>query len=69
MPFFRISISNRIFGCKWTMAISFIAYMPFIVSQLFPHAYTLIPSGLAVGFGERLSLHVSLSNSQIAFFD
>lgn len=41
------------------MAISFIAYMPFIVSQLFPHAYTLIPSGLAVGFGKKGKLHFS----------
>lgn len=42
---------NRIFGCKWTMALSFIAYMPFILSQLYPRLYTMIPSGLAVGFG------------------
>lgn len=41
----------RTFGCKWTMALSFIAYMPFILSQLYPRLYTMIPSGLAVGFG------------------
>lgn len=34
------------------MAISFIAYMPFIIAQLYPRSYTLIPSGLAVGFGK-----------------
>lgn len=39
------------FGCKWTMALSFIAYMPFILSNLYPRLYTMIPSGLAVGFG------------------
>lgn len=43
---------SRWFGCKWTMAISFIAYMPFIIAQLYPRAFTLIPSGLAVGFGK-----------------
>lgn len=42
---------RRTFGCKWTMALSFIAYMPFILSQLYPRMYTMIPSGLAVGFG------------------
>lgn len=47
-----VSIWNhRVFGCKWTMALSFIAYMPFILSQLYPRIYTMIPSGLAVGFG------------------
>lgn len=33
------------------MALSFIAYMPFILSQLYPRLWTMIPSGLAVGFG------------------
>lgn len=42
---------RRMFGCKWTMALSFIAYMPFILSNLYPRLYTMIPSGLAVGFG------------------
>lgn len=27
------------------------AYMPFIIAQFFPRLYTLIPAGLAVGFG------------------
>lgn len=38
-------------GCKWSIAISFIAYMPFIGAQFYPQIYTLIPAGLAVGFG------------------
>lgn len=46
-----IVIGCRIFGCKWTMALSFITYMPFILSNLYPRLYTMIPSGLAVGFG------------------
>lgn len=33
------------------MAVSFIAYMPFIAAQFYPSVYTLIPSGFAVGFG------------------
>lgn len=33
------------------MALSFIAYMPFILSQLYPRMWVMIPSGLAVGFG------------------
>lgn len=33
------------------MALSFITYMPFILAQLYPKLYTMIPSGLAVGFG------------------
>lgn len=38
-------------GCKWTIALSFIAYMPFIAAQFYPKLYTLIPAGLMVGFG------------------
>ncbi|CAG9859607.1 unnamed protein product [Phyllotreta striolata] len=38
-------------GTKWTIALSFILYMPFILSQFHPAFYTLIPSGLAVGLG------------------
>lgn len=30
---------------------SFVAYMPYIAAQFFPRFYTLIPAGLAVGFG------------------
>ncbi|XP_058794594.1 UNC93-like protein [Phymastichus coffea] len=38
-------------GCKWTIAMSFVAYMPFIAAQFYPRFYTMIPSGLAVGLG------------------
>lgn len=37
--------------CKWTVAISFVTYMPFIISQFYPKFYTMIPSGLLVGLG------------------
>uniref|UniRef100_A0A182TP89 UNC93-like protein n=1 Tax=Anopheles melas TaxID=34690 RepID=A0A182TP89_9DIPT len=38
-------------GCKWTIVVSFVAYMPYIAAQFYPSFATLIPSGLAVGFG------------------
>ncbi|CAK1551241.1 unnamed protein product [Leptosia nina] len=38
-------------GCKWTVAVSFIAYMPFIIAQFYPHLHTLVPAGMMVGFG------------------
>ncbi|XP_041979538.1 UNC93-like protein [Aricia agestis] len=38
-------------GCKWTVALSFIAYMPFIAAQFYPHLHTLVPAGMMVGFG------------------
>ena len=38
-------------GCKWAVAVSFIAYMPFIGAQFYPKFYTMIPAGLLVGFG------------------
>lgn len=41
----------RMFGCKWAIALSFITYMPFIGAQFYPKIYTLLPAGLAVGFG------------------
>uniref|UniRef100_A0A182MYP9 UNC93-like protein n=1 Tax=Anopheles dirus TaxID=7168 RepID=A0A182MYP9_9DIPT len=41
----------RHLGCKWTIVVSFIAYMPYIAAQFYPSFATLIPSGLAVGFG------------------
>ncbi|XP_052873170.1 UNC93-like protein [Anopheles cruzii] len=41
----------RFLGCKWTVVVSFIAYMPYIAAQFYPSFATLIPSGLAVGFG------------------
>ncbi|KAL6435483.1 hypothetical protein ACFW04_005450 [Cataglyphis niger] len=38
-------------GCKWTMCVSILAYMPFIASQFYPKFYTMIPAGLSVGLG------------------
>ncbi|KAJ0176488.1 hypothetical protein K1T71_007667 [Dendrolimus kikuchii] len=38
-------------GCKWAVAVTFIAYMPFIVAQFYPRLYTLVPAGMMVGFG------------------
>lgn len=31
--------------------VSFVAYMPYLAAQFYPRFYTLIPAGLAVGFG------------------
>lgn len=33
------------------MSLAFITYMPFVAAQFHPTAYTLIPTGLAVGIG------------------
>ncbi|XP_060803241.1 UNC93-like protein [Amyelois transitella] len=38
-------------GCKWAVAVSFVAYMPFIAAQFYPRLYTLVPAGMMVGFG------------------
>ncbi|XP_015108923.1 UNC93-like protein [Diachasma alloeum] len=38
-------------GCKWTISVSFVTYMPFIAAQFYPRFYTMIPAGLAVGLG------------------
>jgi len=57
--YFSLILSNvflpvvmiRMMGCKWAMAVSFIAYMPFIGAQFYPKFYTMIPAGLLVGLG------------------
>ncbi|CAH1121756.1 unnamed protein product [Ceutorhynchus assimilis] len=41
----------RWLGAKWTISLAFVAYMPFIMAQFYPKFYTMIPAGLAVGFG------------------
>ncbi len=41
----------RWIGCKWTIAISFLTYIPFIAAQFYPRFYTLVPAALAVGLG------------------
>ncbi|CAH1156082.1 unnamed protein product [Phaedon cochleariae] len=38
-------------GTKWTIAISLITYMPFILSQFYPSFYTMIPAAIAMGLG------------------
>ncbi|KAF5288409.1 hypothetical protein FQR65_LT12022 [Abscondita terminalis] len=48
---FLPTIVIKWFGCKWTVALSFITYVPFIASQFYPQFYTMIPSGIFVGFG------------------
>ncbi|KAL0882970.1 hypothetical protein ABMA27_016462 [Loxostege sticticalis] len=37
------------FGTKWAIALSFVAYMPYIAAQLYPRFWTLIPTGLLLG--------------------
>ncbi|KAL0838653.1 hypothetical protein ABMA28_016729 [Loxostege sticticalis] len=57
--YFSLIISNILLpavvikwlGCKWAVALSFIAYMPFIAAQFYPKLYTLVPAGMMVGFG------------------
>ncbi|PSN52296.1 UNC93-like protein [Blattella germanica] len=57
--YFALILSNvflpvvmiRYLGCKWAIALSFIAYMPYIGAQFHATYYTMIPAGLLVGFG------------------
>lgn len=44
-------LNTRLLGCKWTIALSFITYMPFIIAQFYPRMWTLVPGGAAVGLG------------------
>ncbi|XP_015605268.1 UNC93-like protein isoform X2 [Cephus cinctus] len=44
-------VAIKYLGCKWTMALSLITYMPYIAAQFHPTAYTLIPAAVAVGLG------------------
>ncbi|KAK5645591.1 hypothetical protein RI129_006891 [Pyrocoelia pectoralis] len=48
---FLPTIVIKWFGCKWTIALAILTYIPFIASQFHPRFYTMIPSGLFVGFG------------------
>ncbi|XP_018566414.1 UNC93-like protein isoform X2 [Anoplophora glabripennis] len=41
----------RWLGAKWTMAVAFIIYMPFILAQFYPRFFTMIPAGLLIGLG------------------
>ncbi|KAJ9595724.1 hypothetical protein L9F63_013087, partial [Diploptera punctata] len=38
-------------GCKWTLVVSLVAYMPYIVAQIYAKFYTLIPAAMVVGLG------------------
>ncbi|XP_047362531.1 UNC93-like protein isoform X1 [Vespa velutina] len=38
-------------GCKWTMSLAILTYVPFIAAQFYPRFYTMIPGGLMVGLG------------------
>ncbi|XP_066145378.1 UNC93-like protein isoform X1 [Euwallacea fornicatus] len=41
----------RWLGVKWTIALAFMTYIPFIMAQFYPRFFTMIPAGLAVGLG------------------
>lgn len=45
------SLAMKKLTCKWTMVISIVCYMMYILSQYRPTVYTLIPAGLLVGLG------------------
>lgn len=51
MQYIYFVLRNRWLGCKWTIAISFLAYMPYIAAQVWPYFYTLVPAGVLVGLG------------------
>ncbi|GBP70339.1 UNC93-like protein [Eumeta japonica] len=36
-------------GCKWSMSVAFLIYMPYIASQLWPKFSTLVPTALLLG--------------------
>lgn len=38
-------------GCKWTISLSILTYVPFMAVQFYPKFYTMIPAGLLVGIG------------------
>lgn len=38
-------------GCKWTIALSILTYVPFMAAQFYPKFYTMIPAGLLLGVG------------------
>lgn len=50
---YNINIFNTIswLGCKWTMSLAILTYVPFIAAQFYPRFYTMIPGGLMVGLG------------------
>lgn len=38
-------------GCKWTVAISMICYIPYMFANIWPYWYTIIPTAIILGFG------------------
>ncbi|XP_075978086.1 UNC93-like protein [Anticarsia gemmatalis] len=38
-------------GTKWAVCFSFITYLPYIASQLYPRFYTLVPAAFLLGLG------------------
>ncbi|XP_031844360.2 UNC93-like protein [Nomia melanderi] len=38
-------------GCKWTISLSILSYVPFMAAQFYPKFYTMIPAGFLVGIG------------------
>lgn len=38
-------------GCKWTISLSILTYVPFMAAQFYPKFYTMIPAGLLLGIG------------------
>ncbi|XP_069695788.1 UNC93-like protein isoform X2 [Periplaneta americana] len=38
-------------GCKWTLVLTMVAYIPYIVAQVYARFYTLIPAAFLVGMG------------------
>ncbi|KAK7872330.1 hypothetical protein R5R35_002778 [Gryllus longicercus] len=47
--FFLPTILIRWVGCKVTVIVAILAYIPYIAAQLFAHYYTLVPGGLLAG--------------------
>ncbi|XP_035208448.1 protein unc-93 homolog A-like [Stegodyphus dumicola] len=52
------------YGCKLTILISMISYVPYIAANFYPHWITLIPSAISVGLGASL-----LWSSQCTYFN
>lgn len=49
-----LNVANLLFrwlGCKWTLVVSQVAYMPYIAAQAYAKFYTLVPAALLVGLG------------------
>nr|CAI5846247.1 unnamed protein product [Callosobruchus analis] len=38
-------------GIKWTIVVSLLTYTPFMLAQMHPRFFTMVPAGLAIGLG------------------